>query len=193
MAQQESLGDLKLYRIPIPVTVAARSQKQVALLAQKAVKVDIVYRSIVYGWQPAAVQPVLRLLRTKNVAERGLGLPLPSGAVVVMHEGAARPLFYGQGSIEDKAVGEEVEIPIGTGGAVTATARAVSPPGYFATEVEYTIANARDVPVAFELTFPGDPRGFVPATPLTRKNGMPLWAVTVPANGTATLRYRMSR
>ena len=43
-AQQEDLGDLKLYRIPEPVTVAANSQKQVALIEQAAVKVDNVYR-----------------------------------------------------------------------------------------------------------------------------------------------------
>src|SRR5690606_36369819 len=30
VAQAENLGDLKLYRIPVPVTVAAQAQKQVA-------------------------------------------------------------------------------------------------------------------------------------------------------------------
>ena len=37
MAEREDLGDLKLYRIPIPVTVASNSQKQVALLEQPTV------------------------------------------------------------------------------------------------------------------------------------------------------------
>ena len=36
IAQQEELGDLKLYRIPEPVTVAAHAQKQVALLRARA-------------------------------------------------------------------------------------------------------------------------------------------------------------
>ena len=44
VAQQEELGDLKLYRIPEPVTVAARSQKQVALLHRAGVQVRTVYR-----------------------------------------------------------------------------------------------------------------------------------------------------
>jgi hypothetical protein len=157
------------------------------------VKVETVYRSTIWQWQPGTAQPVIRLLRTKNVPERGLGLPLPSGGVIVMRDGAARPILYGRGALEDKAVGEDVEIEIGTAGAVTASAKVVSPPGYFAIEVEYAVANARDVPIAFELAFPGDPRGFVPETALGRKNGAPLWSVTVPANGRATLRYRMSR
>ena len=48
-AQQEELGDLKLYRIPEPVTVAARSQKQVALLQRPGVQVRTVYRARFYG------------------------------------------------------------------------------------------------------------------------------------------------
>src|SRR3546814_1108052 len=44
MAEQEALGDLKLYRIPEPVTVAANSQRQVALLERSDVPIVIVYR-----------------------------------------------------------------------------------------------------------------------------------------------------
>ena len=47
-AQQEELGDLKLYRIPEPVTVAARSQKQVALLQRPGVQVRTLYRARFY-------------------------------------------------------------------------------------------------------------------------------------------------
>ncbi|HZG45269.1 MAG TPA: hypothetical protein VEZ41_03245, partial [Allosphingosinicella sp.] len=45
VAVQEELGDLKLYRIPEPVTVAANSQKQVALLVQPSVRVQSVFRA----------------------------------------------------------------------------------------------------------------------------------------------------
>jgi hypothetical protein len=193
MAQQEALGDLKLYRIPIPVTVAAQSQKQVALLAQRAVKVETVYRSRVLPWQPGAPEPVVRVIRTKNVPERGLGLPLPSGGVLVMRDGEARPILYGRGSLEDKAMGEEVEIDIGGATAVTASAKTLSLPDAYATDVELTVTNARNVPAAFELAFPDASAGFTSETPLGRKNGAPLWVVTVPANGRATLRYRVFR
>ena len=39
-SREERLGDVRLYRIPVEVTVAARSQKQVALLEQPSVKVE---------------------------------------------------------------------------------------------------------------------------------------------------------
>ena len=193
VAQQEALGDLKLYRIPLKVSVAAQSQKQVALLSQKAVKVDLVYRTRVYRWSPTSVQPIERVIRTKNVAERNLGLPMPSGGVLVMREGAMRPLLYGRGSLEDKAVGEDIDIVIGSAGPVTASARTVSAPNAPATEVAYTVSNARNVPVAYELAFPDAPQGFAAEAELGRKNGAPLWSVTVPANGTVTLRYRFPK
>jgi hypothetical protein len=44
MAQEERLGEVRLYRIPINVTVASRSQKQVALLERPAVRVTTVMR-----------------------------------------------------------------------------------------------------------------------------------------------------
>ena len=47
-ASQENLGDLKLYRIPEPVTVAANSQKQVALLTRPDVRIALVYRQGIY-------------------------------------------------------------------------------------------------------------------------------------------------
>ena len=40
MAEEERLGDVRLYRVPEAVTVAARSQKQVALLSQPSVSVE---------------------------------------------------------------------------------------------------------------------------------------------------------
>jgi hypothetical protein len=43
-ASQEDLGDLKLYRLPERVTVAARSQKQVAFMTRERVRVRFVYR-----------------------------------------------------------------------------------------------------------------------------------------------------
>ena len=43
-ARQEELGDLKLYRIPEPVTVASMSQKQVAFLEKSAVPFEKIHR-----------------------------------------------------------------------------------------------------------------------------------------------------
>ena len=80
-AQQEALGDLKLYRIPEPVTVAANAQKQIALLHQPQVDVRLVYRSRLNAGQLSSPAPAERLLITRNRNTEGLGLPLPGGRV----------------------------------------------------------------------------------------------------------------
>jgi hypothetical protein len=43
------------------------------------------------------------------------------------------------------------------------------------------------VPVVYETDLPPD---VVTETPLERRNGLPWWRVTVPANGRASVTYR---
>ena len=75
------LGDLKLYRIPEPVTVAAHSQKQVSFLDQPNVQVRSVYRHRLYPSEDGDLDPARRFLITRNRGEEGLGIPLPAGRV----------------------------------------------------------------------------------------------------------------
>ena len=90
--EQENLGDLKLYRIPEPVTIAANSQKQVALLTRPGVRVDIVWRTEVTDQEAGPLQSLMTV-RTRNRRDRGLGLPLPAGGrdPVPRLSGAAGP------------------------------------------------------------------------------------------------------
>ena len=106
-ASQENLGDLKLYRIPEPVTVAANSQKQVALLTRPDVRIALVYRQGIYrqalssgqGAQP----PQGDLVRPRTSRGGGLGLPLPAGSMALFGERAGRPLLLGEGTVWDHA------------------------------------------------------------------------------------------
>ena len=91
-AVQEELGDLKLYRIPEPVTVAARSQKQVALLQQPRVQVRTVYRQRFYPNGQSQQAQASRFFITRNRREDGLGLPLPAGRLMLFDEKSGRPL-----------------------------------------------------------------------------------------------------
>ena len=94
-AELEALGDVKLYRIPEPVTVAAKSQKQVALIEQPGVKVDLVYRQqLPAGGDHEAT--ARRTLVTRNRTEEGLGLPLPSGGLALFATRDGRPLLIGE-------------------------------------------------------------------------------------------------
>jgi hypothetical protein len=190
MAEQEDLGDLKLYRIPEPVTVAARSQKQVALLVKEDVKADIVYRLGLSGPEPSP-RAVERLLITRNTAADGLGLPLPAGRVALFGTGRSRPILLGRSFLGDRAVGEDVEIPLGGSSSVAVeTVRVAGGPDRTG-EWELKVTNAQPAPIRFEASLGEGGLRIVSDTALARRNGELLWAVTVPANGTATLRYRV--
>jgi hypothetical protein len=185
-AQQEALGDIKLYRIPEPVTVAANSQKQVALLHQPQVDVRLVYRSRLDASQLSEPTPVPRLLITRNRTAEGLGLPLPGGRIVLFGMSNGRRILLGEGSLDDRAVGEDVEI--GVGEAPGVTARLASPTKH--DDYLLTVTNDQSTPIRFEAEFSvPDGQALRPRDRLSRRNGRPLWTVTVPANGTATFRY----
>jgi hypothetical protein len=185
-AEQEALGDLKLYRIPEPVTVAANAQKQVALLHQPRVDVRLVYRLRLAASVLADQGPVQRLLVTRNRAAQGLGLPLPGGRVALFGSAGGRRILLGEGMVDDRAIGEDVEI--GVGAAPGVTALLTSP----AKRDDYllTVTNDQSAPIRFEaeLDLPTG-RRLRPQGRLSRRHGRPLWTVTVPANGTAALRY----
>ncbi|WP_010546208.1 DUF4139 domain-containing protein [Sphingomonas elodea] len=190
VAQQEELGDLKLYRVPEPVTVAALSTKQVALLHRESVKLARLYRGsftpfrYTEGEARPPSRPTQIVLRTENRASEGLGLPLPAGKLALFADRAGAPVLLGESDLADRAVGDEVELIPGTSSEVRFTV--IGRPGgkrreAFAVEV----TNAHDVPVTFELPIPY-PIADADA-PLVERKGVKTWRVTVPANGTATL------
>jgi len=191
---QEELGDLKAYRVPTPTTVAAKSQKQIALLAKDAVPVAIVYESAI-GFDGAADPRII--VRAVNKEAEGLGLPLPAGPVALFErqmgaDGTAQPLLIGESSTGDKAIGEEVEVKFD--GTANVTVEQVKT-GEKERQNDFllTVRNANPFPVRFEGKFDVDPQLMSrTSTRLRKKDGRNLWAVTVPANGSATLRYRVT-
>ena len=195
VALQEELGDLKLYRIPEPVTVAANSQKQVALLIRPGVAIQEVYRSRLSASGNDVFQPATRYLFTRNREQEGLGLPLPSGGLALFTQRDGRPFLVGQGRVEDRAVGDDVEIAFTASPSIhTRVDRIASGPNNSWVDYRLTVTNDQTRAVMFEaeLARPADTR-LVPRTRLTERDGYPLWVVRVPANGTATLRYRVEQ
>jgi hypothetical protein len=190
-ATQENLGDLKLYRIPEPVTVAANSQKQVAFLEQPAVLVQLVYRSRLEAGFDGTHDAPKRLLVTRNRSAEGLGMPLPAGTIQLFDAAAdGRPILVGEGSIPDRALDEDVEIEIGEATGLTVEDEETESGRRWEDHV-LTVSNDQAAPVRYEAEFDVDEGDrFRPRERLGRRNGRPLWAVTVPANGSATLRYR---
>ena len=184
----EGLGDLKLYRIPEPVTLAARSQKQVAFLTRERVRIRFAYRQRFnsYDASDRSQEPPARFMLTRNRTAEGLGVPLPSGGLVLFGQGPDRPILLGEGVLGDRAVGEDVEIWLGPSPSVRTAFRMLSRQENVA-RYELVVSNDRAQPAAFEgeLVFSNVRAN---AT-LGRRNGQPLWSVTVPANGRAVLCF----
>jgi len=190
-AVQEELGDLKLYRVPERVTIAANSQKQIALVQKTGVPFERLYTATVSAeLGDAQSKPTAILLRTKNVVARQLGVPLPSGGVALFEQAAARDILVGEGQLRDTAVGEDVEIAAGVSEQVRI---ALTDPGADPRERLMTLTNANPFPVKVEVLIRTSPERPMerPSVRLDTKNGLRLWAAPVPANGSATLRYRL--
>jgi hypothetical protein len=184
-AEEERLGDVRLYRVPIEVTVAARSQKQIALLKQPSVKIETALR--LRPGQGPVDAPLERVLITRNVTSDGLGLPLPAGKVALFATRGGRRILVGEGRIDDHAIGEKVEIPVATATGVRAHQEMfVSKDGG-----GYQLTLTNDLPSAqkAEIELPLETKAL--GARLVNRDGWMVWQVTVPANGRSVLRYRI--
>lgn len=191
MAVQEELGDLKLYRVPDRTTVAALSQKQVALLDKPSVRVDVLYRNKPFNGYLAG--PTRLVLRAQNKASEGLGLPLPAGPVAVFESHRGARVLIGEGATADKAVNEEVEIELDPATQVSATLEKAAE-GKHWIDYELGVSNANPFAIRYEAAIRvSENRQLSNASQrLVRKDGRQLWRVELPANGRRTLRYRIS-
>lgn len=185
----EDLGDLKLYRIPMAVTVAARAQKQVAFLVKPRVKGAIIYR--VQSWNSLDTPEML--FRFKNSKANGLGEPLPAGKVALFQKANEQRFLVGEASIADKANDEEVDLVFGSASNVTAVADNGETEGKNWQSKVLKVSNANPMPIRFEAEFPvadeGTAFGKFSGKMLARP-GKLVWTVTVPANGTVKLDWR---
>ncbi len=208
---QEQLGDLKLYRVPWRTTVASRQSKQVRLLDRMSIPVQLIYSAELAENQALTEEPASVLLRTKNNDANHLGLPLPSGTVAIFRASRRGPLLLNEFSMDDLAIGQDVEIKAGTSSdvRVKATVEEVTLdapleklvpllPGISLRQIEINntrrieVSNARDSGVQCELRLQleeGD--GVVRADhPVSKRNGRPVFKLTVPAHKVVIVRYQ---
>ena len=139
-------------------------------------------------------------LRFENKPEKGLGQPLPQGAVWLRQtQSPGGELFIGSKTIDDVAIGAPFEIALGAASDVTVHARVVSDthaaPHRRRLSFTVEVANAKPRPVVLEIRQPvSDVTGLaVPEESLAHgtKGGDPLWRLPLPANATATLTYSL--
>ena len=179
----EQLGDLKLYRVPERTTIASRQSKQIRLLDRAAIPIHVVYLGEDGGSD--AYQAATKVLRTRNDQANHLGLPLPSGRVSVYSLHDSSMLLQHESDLRDLGVGEDVEIDMGRAPDVEFKATRSG------NEHEIDVTNARDRAVEFELALrlaDGTRLGSA-SSPIERKNGRPLFRLTIPPRSSASIRY----
>ncbi len=190
VAEQEDLGDLKLYRIPEPVTVNAKGQKQVAMIVKPGTKFTRLYAFNVdqANDEDGGSTPMSILLRGENKANKGLGLPMPSGQVAVFEDSKFGPLLTGEAALKDRAIGEEVELIVGQSSDVRLALTRVSQTNR-QQRFQVKITNARNEVINAEVEIPFELRGAPKA--VQKVDGVPTWKVSVPANGESILNYEV--
>ncbi|MEO8723421.1 MAG: hypothetical protein ABI395_07845 [Sphingobium sp.] len=193
IARQEELGDLKLYRVPMRVDINPNGQKQVALLEMTSVPFMRFYgMTIAPDGDDEESRPLFIKLRMQNKEKEGLGLPLPSGGVVVMQQQGRAEMLLADTRLHDYAVGEKVELDAGHSDQVRIVQESLDN-GRMEGRYQLTLTNALDHAVPVEITLARvDGYDLVKSTAkLTPKDGGRLWAVKLPANGKATLEYSL--
>lgn len=189
VAEPEDLGDLKLYRVPMPVDVNANGQKQVALLHRPAIAYRSYYSALLALGGSQDSSPLRRMIRFINRKEAGAGLPLPSGALSVFAPRGPESLLLGEARMRDHAMGETVEIDVNDSPQYRISQTKDVSAGLY----HIVLSNAGASPIAAEIELEDVSARLVvaPSRTLARRDGRWLWAVTVPGNGTAELHYRL--
>ena len=204
IAAEEALGDLKLYRIPEPVTVAAKGQKQIAFLDKDAVEARFVYKlTCDFGevdplkdfLEDGDTDPVPMLLVTKNDKAKGLGQSLPMGGIAIYEPTSAGDLLVAETRLRDFALSEDIELELAESTQVFGQCGHVDDEDYDKerrwVRKRAQVSNANDTPVLVRLDL-----GMAGYTKLrglkgTRiKDGRLIYEWEIPANSHRTIAFR---
>lgn len=191
VAAQEDLGDLKLYRVPMRVNISAHAQKQVALLHQSAIPFDSYFTArLAAAANGNEGAPLTRMIRFANRRDKGAGISLPSGDLSIFAPRGPESLLLAQATVRDHAVDEMVNLAAGPDQQVRFVQIRESE-DEDVTRYSIRLTNAAADSRAAEIEVQDDPQARLqsPSRRLTRRNGVWLWKVVIPANGTARLDY----
>ena len=189
LATEEDLSDLKLYRVPEQVTLAAQSLKQIAFLARDNVAGRLLYTGSCNPWdRENGLVAAGMLLTTVNDAEHGLGVALPTGQVALFE----REMLVGEETIRDYASGQDVELTLGQSTQVFSQCTVpgdMKVPRWYPMSMTFT--NATPAPVVLRLAL-GSPLQWQLRGINTRlKDGLRIAEITVPANGSRELEWQV--
>jgi hypothetical protein len=197
IAVQEDLGDLKLYRVPEPVTVSAKGLKQVACLDKQAVRGKLIYQADCQPWSVHDGTVAAEMsFETVNDEKHGLGVAMPTGAITFFEPSPRGDLFVGEQQLRDYASGQDVEVPLGESAQVFTTCERVGSGDLKngPLRMKTVLTNANPHAVALRLKLGSPLQGRVNGLKATRvKDGETVTELTLPANGKRELVWQVSR
>ncbi len=209
--QEQALFEYHLYTLGRPTTIADNQTKQVSLLSGTGIPVvkelvlqgDDYYFSSSHG-DLGQKMKIAVYVEFNNRESEGLGIPLPKGVVrVYKRDQQSRAQFVGEDRIDHTPKNERVRLKLGDAFDVTADkkqtdfkVRKPSIKYHYAFESAYEIvlknAKSEAVTVSVKEPVPGDWRVLSESHPHNKAAaGTALWSLTVPANGQASLKYRV--
>ena len=201
--ERESLFEYHLYTLPRTTTLLDRQTKQVAFLQGQEVPLEREYRVAVHAAMPSGQDgrtrlPVRTVLAFRNQAP-ALGEPLPAGVLrFYQRDSGGRAQFIGESLIQHTPEGERVEAELGAAFDLSADARQTDlRRGYGEereTAWEVRLRSAKEAPVTVSVvaSFPGEWMVVDESQPHARLNAQSAqWRVEVPAQGEATVTYRV--
>lgn len=203
MAREEDLGELKLYRVPRPVTVAAKGMKQVAFLSEEAVRTRWVYEASCDfedefdDWYDDrenvgdTMDETQIKLVTENTEDFGLGASLPLGNLTVYEDTRFGPQLVSELELRDYPYGQDVELELGESAQVFSECgylgrRAPEDRGRKWSRMRVILSNANNTParVRLMLGYPGDFEIRYRGGKVEVKDGEQIVELDVPANST---------
>jgi hypothetical protein len=205
---QEALFEYHLYTLGRPTTLADNQTKQVALLSAAGVpaKKELLLLGSPHYYSDSVGGIGTRIkvgvfMEFDNRENAKLGMPLPKGVVrVYKRDSAGNAQFVGEDAIEHTPKNETVRLKLGNAFDVTADKKQTDfkrrEPGLRAYESAYEIvlrnAKSEAVTVSVREPVPGDWKMLEETHPHAKlAAGTAQWRISVPAGGSATLKYRV--
>jgi len=208
--QQESLFEYHLYTLQRPTTLAENQTKQVALMSATRVPVKKEFllegANYYYSGQYGELGQKMKVgvfVEFTNKGE-GLGIPLPRGVIrLYKKDSQGNAQFVGEDRIDHTPKNETVRLKLGEAFDLTADKKQTAFQKLagtgrynyvFESAYEIVLKNAKPeaVTVIVREPMPGDWTMLSESQPHTRAaSGTAEWQVRVPAEGKATLSYRV--
>jgi len=208
--QQESLFEYHLYTLQRPTTLAENQTKQVALMSATRVPVKKEFllegANYYYSGQYGELGQKMKVgvfVEFTNKGE-GLGIPLPRGVIrMYKKDSQGNAQFVGEDRIDHTPKNETVRVRLGEAFDLTADKKQTAFQKLagtgrynyvFESAYEIVLKNAKPeaVTVIVREPMPGDWTMLSESQPHTRAaSGTAEWQVRVPAEGKATLSYRV--